>query len=162
MKDKFKILSNLDLIIACIFFVILVAVTFFGVIMRYFLSDPLHWTEEVQLGCFLWISFLGAGAAFRYGSHVSIEIVYDMLPKKYQLILSVVNYVFMTLLFVYLSVLSFELVQIMFNLNKATYILQIPTGFINMVVPISCVIMIVSSSVQAYREIAAKRIEIKG
>ena len=52
MKDKFKILSNLDLIIACIFFVILVAVTFFGVIMRYFLSDPLHWTEEVQLGCF--------------------------------------------------------------------------------------------------------------
>ena len=84
-----------------------------------------------------------------------------MLPKKYQLILSVVNYVLMTLLFVYLSVLSFELVQIMFNLNKATYILQIPTGFINMVVPISCVIMIVSSSVQAYREIAAKRIEIK-
>ena len=93
---------------------------------------------------------------------MSIEIVYDMLPKKYQLILSVVNYVLMTLLFVYLSVLSFELVQIMFNLNKATYILQIPTGFINMVVPISCVIMIVSSSVQAYREIAAKRIEIKG
>ncbi len=161
MKDKLKILSNLDLIIACIIFAILVTVTFLGVIMRYFFSNPLHWTEEVQLGCFLWISFLGAGAAFRYGAHVSIEMIFDLLPKKIQIILVIVNYIILVLLFSYAAVLSFELVKIMFDLNKATYILQIPTGIINMVVPVSCLIMIVGSSIQAVTELKTKLAETK-
>ena len=161
MKERLKILANLDLAIACFFFVVLVTVTFVGVIMRYFLSDPLHWTEEVQLGCFLWISFLGAGAAFRYGSHVAVEIVYDLLPKRMQYALSVFNYVVMVLLFAFMTVLSADLVKILFNLNKATYILQIPTGLINFVVPVSCFIMIVSASVQFYRDVISKRSQAK-
>ena len=63
--DTKKILSNLDLALAGVAFVILIVVTFGGVIMRYILSSPLAWAEEVQLWMFLWITFLGAGAAFR-------------------------------------------------------------------------------------------------
>ena len=64
--DTKKILSNLDLALAGVAFVILIVVTFGGVIMRYILSSPLAWAEEVQLWMFLplWLS-CGCGNRLR-------------------------------------------------------------------------------------------------
>ena len=75
--DKRKLLGNLDLVIAVVSLVILIVVTFGGVIMRYFINAPLVWAEEVQLWTFLWMTFFGGGAAFRYGIHVAVEMVVD-------------------------------------------------------------------------------------
>ena len=74
MKALEKIL-NLDYIIAGIALSVLIIVTFGGVIMRYFLGNPIIWGEEVQLFCFVWTVFFGAGAAFRTGSHVAIDVI---------------------------------------------------------------------------------------
>lgn len=154
MQDrKFSILGNLDLIVAGAIFCVLVIVTFMGVVMRYLLSDPLHWTEEVQLGCFLWLTFAGAGAAFRYGSHVAVEIVYELFSPRVRRLIDLFNYLVMMLLFGYCAFLSAELVQIMYNLNKATYILQIPTWIINLVVPLSCVSMMVSVTIAEWQRL---------
>ena len=52
MKSDNKIgnlLRNADVLAACGALVLLVGVTFFGVIMRYCLGDPFVWQEEVQL-----------------------------------------------------------------------------------------------------------------
>ena len=52
MKSDNKIgnlLRNADVLAACGALILLVGVTFFGVIMRYCLGDPFVWQEEVQL-----------------------------------------------------------------------------------------------------------------
>ena len=82
--SKSSIVKNLDLAIACVALCVLIVVTFGGVVMRYLVGSPLIWAEEVQLMCFMWMTFFGAGAAFRYGSHVAVEIVVEQLPKKIQ------------------------------------------------------------------------------
>ena len=51
--DKRKILANLDMVFAGIALVVLIVVTFGGVIFRYLLDSPIIWAEEVQLWCFL-------------------------------------------------------------------------------------------------------------
>ena len=51
MKTENKLLKglcNLDLMAACVTLVLLISVTFFGVILRYCFGDPFVWQEEVQ------------------------------------------------------------------------------------------------------------------
>ena len=89
MKKESKglsLLKNLDLAIAGVLLVVLIFLTFFGVARRYLFGKPLIWMEEFQGLLFLWITFLGAGAAFRYGSHVKIDMVltlFTALPVKF-------------------------------------------------------------------------------
>lgn len=144
--DFKKTLANLDLIIAAIAFVCLVFVTFGGVIMRYVFSDPFIWAEEVQLWSFLWMIFLGAGAAFRYGSHVAVEIIFDKLPQQFKSKVNIVNYLITVAILGYLFFLGLDLLSLMVKIGKATSILHVPFWFINAVIPVSCVIMIISAT----------------
>ena len=148
--NKNKILSNLDLVLAGIAFIILVAVTFGGVIFRYLLSSPIMWAEEVQLWCFLWITFLGAGAAFRYGSHVAVEIVFDLLPKPAQKVLTLVNYIIVMGILIYLLFLGADLLALMTKIHKTTAIMRVPMWFINAIIPVGCVTMMISTTWDHY------------
>ena len=60
-----KIAGNLDIIVAGIALIVLIALTFAGVVMRYIIGQPFTWLEEVQLFCMVWIVFAAGGAAFR-------------------------------------------------------------------------------------------------
>ena len=76
MKSDNKIgnlLRNADVLAACGALVLLVGVTFFGVIMRYCLGDPFVWQEEVQLALIIWVVFLGGRYAFVCGNHAAID-----------------------------------------------------------------------------------------
>ena len=64
------ILANLDVLIAGMALIALVAITFAGVIMRYIFSQPFIWLEEMQIALFLWVAFLGSSAAFRRNNFV--------------------------------------------------------------------------------------------
>ncbi|MFR3754014.1 MAG: hypothetical protein ACLTW9_20315 [Enterocloster sp.] len=56
-KDSklFKILINLDIVIASIALVILVGCTFAGVIARYVVGKPFGWIEEIQAAFIVWV-----------------------------------------------------------------------------------------------------------
>ena len=86
MKNRkiliWTIFKNLDVILAGIIGGVLVLVTFLGVIMRYLFNAPFVWQQEIQLGCFLWLSYLGAGAAFLSESHVAVDIFVDSFPRQ--------------------------------------------------------------------------------
>lgn len=155
-----KYLINLDLIVAGFFFFILVSVTFTNVIMRYIFSDPITWTEEVQMASFLWVIFLGAGAAFRYGSHVAVEIVFDLLKPKTKYFLVIFNYILMMLLLAYLIYLGINLEALLYSMSKHTYILQMQVWMINSIVLIGCLFMMFCLSVSSFNEIKQLRQKI--
>ena len=52
-----------------------VAVVFAGVIFRYFLSNPLQWTNEVAISTLIAVTFLGGALALYRREHVSVEAV---------------------------------------------------------------------------------------
>lgn len=143
--DSKKILCNLDLLIASFALVVLIAVTFSGVIMRYFLSSPLIWAEEVQLWSFLWMTFFGAGAAFRYGSHVAVEMVVDLFPPKIKKLIELIDLIIVLVVLAYLCYLGGDIIKLMLKIGKSTNILHIPFWFINGVLPVGCLIMMFSA-----------------
>lgn len=146
MKDKkiFKLLLNLDYLVTGLIFIILVVLTFLGVIKRYFLNDPFIWLEEVQLMFFVWITYLGAGIAFRTGSHVAIEFIVDKLPMAIRKVTEIIIAIIVLMILGYFMVRGFELLNQLMETNRSTNIFNIPYSLIYSALPIGCILMIIN------------------
>lgn len=139
--ERQGVLANLDYIIAGVALSVLVLVTFFGVFARYFLGMPFAWGEEFQLACFVWITFLGVGAAFRSGSHVAIELLVERMPEKAARVVEIGGYVISMLIFAFFLYYGVQIVLSMLTMGRTTNILGIPYAAIYAVVPIGCLLM---------------------
>ncbi len=140
----FTILTNLDLAVAMAALVVLVAVTFGGVIFRYFISRPFVWQEEVQLWCFLWVVFFGAGVAFRTGSHVAIEILVDLFPRKLALAVEMLGTLLGIGIIGFLGFQGCRLIAQFIQTNRSTNVLYIPLPLVYAAVPIGCALLLVN------------------
>lgn len=139
-----KVLTQLDIIVACIALVILILTTFIGVPMRYAVGKPFTWLEEVQSACLVWIVFGAAGAAFRTGSHVAIEMVVDRFPKNVQKIWQICIAIIVTAVIGFLFVQSIGYIRMFINNGRTTAMLGIPYSKIYLVCPFSFLLQIVS------------------
>lgn len=52
------------------------------VFMRYLFLYSLSWSEEVARYLMIWVSFLGASLAVKYGFHIGVEFVITRIPEK--------------------------------------------------------------------------------
>lgn len=60
----------------------MVVVVFAQVIFRYVIRSSPPWTEEFSRFNFIWLTFIGAVAAFRRKGHLIIETLITLLPEK--------------------------------------------------------------------------------
>lgn len=128
-ENKFSLkscLANLDIVIAGTVLAILIVLTFAGVIWRYFLGKPFTWLEEVQTACMVWIVFSAAGAAFRLGNHVAIEMLVDLMPKPLQKVMTVLISVVVVVVLGYLFDKTIGFIQIFLRSGRATSMMKIP------------------------------------
>lgn len=144
-KSSLKtILGNLDIIVAGIALVVLIILTFAGVVMRYIVGQPFTWLEEVQLFCMVWIVFAAGGAAFRTKSHVAIEMVVEMFPQSVQKVISYVIDVVVFLVIAYLLYNSFGFIQMFMKNGRSSSMLKIPMTVQYGIAPVSYALMIIS------------------
>lgn len=52
------------------------------VFMRYLFLHSLSWSEEVARYLMIWVCFLGASLALKYGFHIGVEFVVNRSPEK--------------------------------------------------------------------------------
>lgn len=139
-----RIIVNLDLYLSCIILAFLVCLTFVGVFARYLFSAPIVWQEEVQLACFLWISFLAGCTAFRTGGHVAIEMIVDGFPPKIRMITEIIISVIVVVVLAFLSKTGFVYMSLLVHASRQTSILHIPYVLIYGILPVSCVLMCIN------------------
>ena len=147
MKKENKLrtwLGNLDIVVAAAVLAILIILTFAGVIWRRVFGAPFTWLEEVQLACMVWIVFAAGGAAFRYGNHVAIEMVVDLMPKKVQKICEIFISIVVVAVIAYLFYQSIGFIGIFAKSGRSTPMLHIPYLLIYGIAPVSYVVMIIS------------------
>lgn len=143
--NKLKnVLCSLDTIVASIVLAILIILTFAGVPFRYILGAPFTWLEEVQLACMVWIVFAAAGAAFRAGNQVAIEMIVDLMPKKMQKAVAVFISVVVLAVVGYLFYQSLGYINVFLKSGRATPMLKIPYALIYGIAPVSYVLMVIS------------------
>ncbi|MGF6906049.1 TRAP transporter small permease [Fusobacterium sp. PH5-44] len=146
-------LLNIDLIISGITFLILVFITFMGVIYRYALSNPIIWLEEVQLVCMVIIVYFGISAAVRTGSHVAIDMIVEKFPEKTKRIIEIIIWCIIMIVLGYLFIQSKKIVVQMFQRNRATNILKIPYWLVYGSVPVGCILTMINFSIDYYNKV---------
>ncbi|HOO64735.1 MAG TPA: TRAP transporter small permease [Synergistaceae bacterium] len=148
----FSLLKDLDIFLASLVLVVLVILTFSGVIMRYLVGRPYTWLEEVQMACMVWIVFASSGAAFVTGSHVAIEMVVEALPLKMQKVLELLIACVVTFVICYLAFESVDYIKLMLRSRKHTSMLVLPYSRIYGIVPVSCALMLLKYYYALYRK----------
>ena len=78
---------------------------FANVVLRYFFQSGIFWAEEALRYLMIWIAFIGAATCVRQRTHVSLDIVINLLPASrrpvFSLLLDLVGAVFSLFLFKY-------------------------------------------------------------
>lgn len=137
-------LMNFDLLLASAILAILIFLTFLGVVWRYIFNAPFTWLEEVQTSCMVWIVFAAAGAAFRTGNHVAIEMVVDLMPEKMQKVMEWFISIVVVVVIGYLFFQSIGFVQVFLKSGRSTSMLKIPYAAVYGIAIVSYIDMIIS------------------
>lgn len=133
------ILSNVEEIVTAIFLAALLLLTIFNVTLRFTTGRSLVWTEEVSFGCFAWVVFLGASAAYKRHLHSSVEILVQTMPKRFQQVVETVTYVALLLT---LGVITYFSLRFSIAAHfKVTPVLKIPYTYIDISVCVGCLLM---------------------
>ena len=69
---------------------ILLAMFNIAVVMRYWMHQPLQWTEEMAGLLMIWIVMLGSIAAERSNQHLAIPMLVDLFSEKLREIINAV------------------------------------------------------------------------
>ncbi len=75
------IVSNFEEVLGSLLLAAMAVIAFTNVIVRYCTTFSFAWSEEMTVNFFVWVTMLGAARAFRDGTHLSMSIVYESLPR---------------------------------------------------------------------------------
>ena len=145
MKEKLSlklILSNFDAIVTSVTLMICVLLVNLNIIMRYFFSMPIRWSEEVVTSLFVWTVFIGSAYAYRKHQHLGVDILINHLPRRVRRVVDGVMAIIELLVLVMLTVISAQYVyHLIFSRSGAikivmTDLLRVPKWWTGIAVPI--------------------------
>lgn len=153
------LLHDLDFKLAMLTLLGLIIITVMGVVMRYFVNKPLTWLEEVQLWFIVWVIFFGASGVARKNGHIAIDAFVGLFPLRLRMATELISNITAVLVLGFLGIYAFRHVQLMYTTMRTTNILGVPYYFIYMVIPLSCLMMVIHSARMAIRILNGKKRE---
>ena len=75
---------------------------------------------------------------------MAVEMVVSLFPQKIQKFIEKMDYVICMVVLGYLGYLGCDIIKLMMKIGKSTSILHVPFYFINGIIPVCCVLMMVS------------------
>ena len=117
---------------------ILVLDVIWQVISRYIMKEPSSWTDELAGFLLIWVGLFGAAYATGKKDHLAI----DLLPRKLgyrrrKHLYLVINSLIGAFSLIVLIIGGIRLVYITFKLNQISSALEIPVGYVYLVLPAS-------------------------
>ena len=145
MKKKITpkvILKNLDAIVTSITLLSCVILVNANIIMRYFFSMPIKWSEEIVTSLFVWTCFIGSAYAYRRHEHLGVDILVKHMPTNVRRVVSSIMSVIELFVLIMLTWISAEYCyHLMFSRSGAfklmlTDYLRIPKIYTGIAVPL--------------------------
>lgn len=103
---------------------------------RFFLSQSIYFSEELNQFLIVLITFVGLGYAARKGRHIRMSAVYDQLSDRNRKILMVIIATVTSVIMFVLAYYAYEYVSRVARLGKVTPSLQLPLYLTYIWVPI--------------------------
>ena len=125
---------------------------------RFLLKNPSSYTEELARYLLVWVGLLGASYAAGKRIHLSIDLLPEKLEgrRRHLLLLFVEVCIFSFALFV-LVIGGTSLVLLTLGLGQTSAALQVPLGYVYLVLPLSGLLMMFFSTLHAADEVSWAR-----
>jgi TRAP-type C4-dicarboxylate transport system permease small subunit len=115
-------------------------IVFANVSLRYTTNFSITWAEEVARYLMIWMTFLGAGLVMRFGGHVAITNLHDILSANAQ---KIVRLVIAVVLFAFFAVMMWVGYEYMSRMGRQmTPATRIPFSYIYAAMPIGFALLI--------------------
>ena len=119
------------------------------VVFRYFLGDPLTWSDELGRYLFVWCAFLGWVVAARRRSHLTVSMFSASMSPRMQGVFALVG-AFAAIVFA--AVLAWHGTRLMArNLDVETASLAMSMGIVYAIVPAAAIAVALHAFVDAIR-----------
>lgn len=141
MKTLKQGLDRLLAVVCIVDFIMMVLLTTYQVIVRYFFKSPSSISEVLARYCFVWLILLSVTYVFGQKDHICITFLKDKLTgngkKMMESLGEVVVILFSALILVYGGIVITAM-----NMLQYDSILKIPTGVVYSIIPICGVLII--------------------
>ena len=129
---------------------------FTNVVLRYFFSSAIFWTEEVLRYCIVWITFIGAATCVKEDSHICIDILSGLIKGRSKQVFNIILHVAGIAFGVFFLMISSDYVtKIQATGQVSATIGNMPMHIIYLCLPISAVLYILYSVSGIARNIKA-------
>lgn len=140
-----KIVNKLNALIRSLIVLLLmlmVVAVFLQVLFRFFLDQPLAWTEELSRYLLIWITFLGSAYAMSIRAHIGTEYILKYLSpfmaKAVTVIAAILSIVFFAVMVQQGYILSAR------SMTQTSPTLLLPMGYVYAVIPLSGALLIIN------------------
>jgi TRAP-type C4-dicarboxylate transport system permease small subunit len=124
------------------------------VFSRFILQNPSSFTEELARYMLIWIGILGAAYVAGQKLHLAIDLLSTKLTGKSKSVLEIfIQLCIFVFSFFVMVIGGIRLVYITLQLNQISAALQIPLGYVYLVLPISGALMMFYSTYFIFDEI---------
>ena len=137
----FRWVNNIEEYILMILFPLLVIVVFAATCVRYLTVMSLPWAEEVARYSMVWIAFIGASLGIKRNSHLGVEAVLLLLPKKSRIYFDYLRYCIIIVFNLLITYFMFQIIQSQVTTEQVSPSLRIPMWFAYGAIPVGSVLM---------------------
>jgi TRAP-type C4-dicarboxylate transport system permease small subunit len=148
-KIGISILNIIEFHIAPIFLALLFLSMVFQVILRYVFNYPSPELFEISQYSFIWVIFLGAPLARRFGSHIRFNILYEKFPRRVQLIFDLIFDSFFSIVLIITFFPIWD--DILFYKFIRSNVLKIPWTYLLLCFPIFMILMFIHNLIWIYK-----------
>lgn len=121
-----------------------VLLNFVNVAMRYLFLRPIIWAEEVMQFATIWMVLLGAAVVTWQGTHLKMEVLYDLSPARARQAISLLIAVVTLLLSLFIIYQAFQMIEALQRNNQHSVAARIPLAQMYLAIPLGFALGIVA------------------
>jgi TRAP-type C4-dicarboxylate transport system permease small subunit len=122
------------------------------VVLRYVFNDPLTWSEEMARIVFIYLSFLGIGAAYGRRRHMAIDALIILLPARMKRAVEFSVVGIATAFLITVIVLTARSMVELYRVEITTPALDFPMAFVYLIIPLGLSMLIVQMWLDLFKE----------
>ena len=141
MKQVCKFLQKIELSLISLFLAGMVGVVFLATIARYSGMFTTPWAEEAARYMMIWLTFIGAGAVARTGSHFGIDVITKRLSDKPRTVFYILEVIVVTAICAWIAYYGIFLCANQIRMSRTSPSMNLPMWLVSSCVPyaaISC------------------------
>jgi TRAP-type transport system small permease protein len=136
-----RLLDNLEEVIAGTGLVLVVAITIYGIVNRYFFERSAVWAPELAGFIFTWVVFLGASAALKRDMHISIGVVVRFLQPRVRAAVAVIADIVLVAFLAYATYLALKIT--ISSHSRLSPVMRVPFSYVYVSAAVGFALMLV-------------------